>query len=168
MPGYSIEEMERYRTEQPEAFDAYAIRDAEIAARYVISIFDLFKQLGISGGKPTLGAAGVAMFKLLFPNKEEWREFLGQDYRSDSKVWKPHPDAVLVCSFTPGAYHGGMNTIYHVGYSPLGREVLDVDLAGAYTTALAAIGWPRLGQPTLHKVTRRSRRGRRGDDFRPG
>ena len=35
-----------------------------------------------------------------------------------------------------------MNTIYHVGYSPLGREVLDVDLAGAYTTALAAIGWP--------------------------
>ena len=78
MPGYSIEVMERYRTEQPEAFDAYAIRDAEIAARYAISIFDLFKQLGISGGKPTLGSAGVALFKLLFPNKEAWREFLGQ------------------------------------------------------------------------------------------
>jgi hypothetical protein len=142
MSGYSIENMERYRTEQPEAFDAYALRDAEIAARYVISIFDLFKQLGISGGKPTLGSAGVAMFKRLFPNKEAWREFLGQDYRSDSKVWKPHPDAVLVCSFTAGAYHGGMNTIYHVGYSPLGREVLDIDLAGAYSTSLAAIGCP--------------------------
>ena len=142
MSGYSIENMERYRTEQPEAFDAYALRDAEIAARYVISIFDLFKQLGISGGKPTLGSAGVAMFKRLFPNKKAWREFLGQDYRSDSKVWKPHPDAVLVCSFTAGAYHGGMNTIYHVGYSPLGREVLDIDLAGAYSTSLAAIGCP--------------------------
>jgi DNA polymerase type B, organellar and viral len=142
MSDYSIEEMERYRIEQPEGFDAYAIRDAEIAARYVISIFDLFRQLGISGGKPTLGSAGVALFKLLFPNKEACREFLGQDYRSDGKVWKPHPDTIPVSSFSPGCYHGGMNSIYHVGYSPLGREVLDVDLVGAYTTALAAIGWP--------------------------
>jgi DNA polymerase type B, organellar and viral len=142
MEGYSIEEMERFRTEQPEAFDEYAIRDAEIAARYAISIFDLFRQLGISGGKPTLGSAGVALFKLLFPNKETWREFLGQDYKSESKTWRPHPDAILVSSFTPGSYHGGMNSIYGVGYSSLGREVLDVDLAGAYTTALAAIGWP--------------------------
>ena len=50
--GYSIEEMERFREEQPEAFDEYALRDAEIAARYAVAIFNLFKELGISGIKP--------------------------------------------------------------------------------------------------------------------
>jgi hypothetical protein len=44
--------------------------------------------------------------------------------------------------FAAGCYHGGLNTIYYVGYSPLGRRVLDVDLFGAYSTALAAIGYP--------------------------
>jgi hypothetical protein len=33
LDGYSIEDMARYRDEQPEAFKAYALRDAEIAAR---------------------------------------------------------------------------------------------------------------------------------------
>ena len=35
-----------------------------------------------------------------------------------------------------------MNSIYGVGYSPLGREVLDVDIVSAYTTSLAAMGCP--------------------------
>ena len=54
--------------------------------------------------------------------------------------------ALMACVFAPGAYHGGMNSIYHVGYSPLGREVLDADLAGAYSTSLAAIFMARLEQ----------------------
>ena len=55
MPGYSIAEMARYRDEQPEAFNAYALQDAEIAARYASQISNLFQELGIPGRAPTLG-----------------------------------------------------------------------------------------------------------------
>ena len=142
MDGYSIEEMERFREEQPEAFDEYAIRDAEIAARYAVSIFNLFAELGISGIKVTLGSAGVAMFKNLFADKKEWKSFLGHDPDSSGEVGRPLPTTALLSGFAASAYHGGLNSIYHVGYSPIGRDVFDIDLSGAYTTALAAMGWP--------------------------
>jgi hypothetical protein len=145
MSGYSIEDMARYRQEQPAAFEAYALRDAEIAARYAGAIFDLLKSLGINGRVATLPAAGVALFKLLFPKKEHWLAFLGQDTGPNSekrRQWKPAFHVAAFMPFTAGCYHGGLNSIYRVGYSPLGRMVFDVDLAGAYTTALAAIGCP--------------------------
>jgi hypothetical protein len=145
MSGYSIEDMARYREEQPEAFEAYGLRDAEIAARYASEISDLLKRLGISGRPPTLGAAGVALFKRLFPEKTDWLAFLGQDTGPNSnkrRQWKPASCVAALMQFSAGCYHGGLNTIYYVGYSPSGRLVLDVDLAGAYTTALAAIGYP--------------------------
>ena len=143
--GYSIANMERYRAEQPEAFEAYGLRDAEIAALYASSIFDLLKTLGVTGSIPTLGAAGVAMFKRLFPGKEAWLSFLGQDAGPNSEKrrrWKPASHVASLMSFAAGCFHGGMNAIFRVGYSPPGRSVLDVDLCGAYTTALAAISWP--------------------------
>ena len=73
------------------------------------------------------------MFKLLFANKAEWREFLGQDPETGGTPGRPHLTTALLWGFAASAYHGGFNSIYDVGYSPLGREVLDVDLSGAYT-----------------------------------
>jgi hypothetical protein len=101
MPGYAIEEMERFRTEQSDAFDAYAIRDAEIAARYVISVHDLYKRLGIKGRPPTTAAAGVAKFKTFFAGKDEWLEFTGQSPESSSKARKPLRTALMACVFAP-------------------------------------------------------------------
>ena len=92
MDGYSKAEMARYRDEQLEAFNAYAERDAEIAALYTLEIMALYKKLGIPGLPPTVGAAGVAMFKDLFSNKTEWLDFLGLDTgpRSEKRShWKP-------------------------------------------------------------------------------
>ncbi len=146
MAGYSIAGMEGYRAEQPEAFEAYGLRDAEIPALYASSIFDLLKTLGVTGSIPTLGAAGVAMFKRLFPGKEAWLSFLGQDSGPNSEKrrhWKPASSVASLMSFAAGTFHGGLNTIFHVGYSPPGRVALDIDLCGAYTTALAAISWPK-------------------------
>jgi hypothetical protein len=106
MSGYSKEEMARYREEQPEAFKAYALRDAEIAARYASSIFDLFKKLKIVGRSPTLGAAGVALFKLLFTKKEDWLAFLGQDTDRTAKSavnGSPPSTSRRLCSSPPDA-----------------------------------------------------------------
>jgi hypothetical protein len=145
MLGYSITEMERYRNEQPAAFELYAIRDAEIAVRYAIAIFVLLKAHDVTQIVPTIGSAGVALFRRLFPSKKEMLAFLGQDTGagSDKRIrWKPASRLAALMSAAAGCFHGGLNQIYHVGYSPLGREVLDVDLAAAYTTALAALSWP--------------------------
>ena len=171
MPGYSIDDMARYRDEQPEAFDAYALRDAEIAALYASSIFDLLKSLGIPGSPPTLGAAGVAMFKRLFSKKEEWLAFLGQDTGPNSEKrrhWRPASHVASLMSFTAGCFHGGMNTIFCVGYSPPGRQVLDIDLARRLHDCARRDFMARLVQRALHEVARRPRCRRRGDDLRPG
>ena len=145
MPGYSIEKMVRYRREQPEAFNTYALRDAEIAAIYACSILDQLKTLGVPGRPPTLGAAGVAMFSRLFLKRELRHEFLGQEIGPDvgkGRHCRPASHIAAMMPFTAGCYHGGFNSIFYVGYSPPGRPVLDIDLRGAYTTALAAISWP--------------------------
>jgi hypothetical protein len=145
MPGYLIAEMERYRNEQPEAFDAYALRDAEIAARYALSIFDLLRKSGVTQIVPTIGSAGTVLFKRLFPSKTAMYAFLGQDTgpHSDKRIrWKPDSRLAAFMSEAAGCYHGGLNQIYYAGYSPPGRPVLDVDLCAAYTTALASLSWP--------------------------
>lgn len=120
LPGYSIAEMARYRDEQPEAFDAYALQDAEIAARYASQVSNLFQELGIPGRAPTLGSAGVALFKRLLP-KKDLLAFLGLDTGSNSgkrRHWKPASYVAALMQFTAGCFHGGMNTIFRVGYSP--------------------------------------------------
>jgi hypothetical protein len=145
MPGYSIEEMERFRDEQPEAFDLYALRDAEIPVRYAIAIFDRLRILGVARIVPTIGSAGVALFKRLFPLKKAMLAFLGQDTgpNSDNRIrWKPDSRLAALMSASAGCFHGGLNQVFYAGYSPLGRLALDVDLCGAYTTALAALSWP--------------------------
>lgn len=130
--NYSIAEMARYRKEQSEAYNAYALRDAQITAQYACSIYDQFKAFGIPGGPPTIGAAGSAMFRRQFPTKADLHAFLG----------KGIPCAAMAMKLAAGAYHGGMNSIYYLGYSPFGRVVTDVDIRAAYTTSLSAISWP--------------------------
>jgi hypothetical protein len=44
--------------------------------------------------------------------------------------------------FLAQCYHGGKNIAFALGFSPEGRELVDVDLRSAYTTALALIRVP--------------------------
>ena len=143
-PGYSKSEMKRFRDERFEEFNRYAICDAEITARYVSAVFNRFETLGIRCPVPTIGSAGVRLLKTLLPYKE-LREFLGKDTSQNSE--KRHRNAytfrnAAMMDFAAGCFHGGLNSIYRVGYSPIGLDVVDVDLAGAYPTALAALGYP--------------------------
>ena len=141
---YSITNMKRFLAEQPEAFKDYAIRDAEIAVRYALYVYGFFKSLGITSRVATIASAGAAMFRNQIPVKQCRLQFLGQDAgpRSEKrKVWRPNSTIRSMTAAAADAFHGGMNSCYYVGYSPIGRQVVDVDLCGAYSTALAAIFW---------------------------
>ena len=48
------------------------------------------------------------------------------------------------------AIHGGRNEAFAVGFSRPGREVLDLDLCGAYTTAMALISVPNWSDCAVH------------------
>jgi hypothetical protein len=70
--------------------------------------------------------------------------FLGQDWAPGSEKRKGYRPASIIRAMTATAancFHGGLNSCFCVGYSPIGRPVLDIDLCGAYSTALAAIRW---------------------------
>ena len=45
-------------------------------------------------------------------------------------------------AYAAQCYHGGLNIAFALGFSPEGRELIDVDLKSAYTTALALIQIP--------------------------
>ena len=55
---------------------------------------------------------------------------------------QPLPNLVGKWNFAAQTYHGGRNEALKVGFSPEGREIYDLDLMSAYTTALAMIRQP--------------------------
>jgi hypothetical protein len=67
LPPGAIERMREFREEDPEFFDRYAARDAEIAARYSKQVWHFLAKAGATGpgGKlpPTIGAAAVHLLR---------------------------------------------------------------------------------------------------------
>ena len=67
LPPGAIERMRAFRDEDPQLFNRYASRDAEIAARYTLEVWRFLDQIGAigPGGKlpPTIGAAAVNLFR---------------------------------------------------------------------------------------------------------
>ena len=71
LPPGAIERMSEFRDEDPELFNRYAERDAEIAARYTLEVWRFLDQIGAigPGGKlpPTIGAAAVNLLRTRRP-----------------------------------------------------------------------------------------------------
>ncbi|MEH6727830.1 MAG: DNA polymerase [Hyphomicrobiales bacterium] len=144
LPEGMIETMDVLQTEDPELFDRYALRDAEISAKWVQKIMTFFdKELGIDTNNfpITLGSAAVKTFTAGL-EKDELEILLGG--RSSGKVanstagWIDQLSDKI--SFCANCYHGGRNEAYAVGYHR--GHFTDIDLSGAYTTAMAAIKYP--------------------------
>ena len=59
--------MRAFRDEDPQLFNRYASRDAEIAARYTLEVWRFLDQIGAIGPggslPPTIGAAAVNLFR---------------------------------------------------------------------------------------------------------
>lgn len=140
--GYSKEQMDLFLAERREDFIAYALTDARIAALWAARIGEIMRDIGVTKHVATLGAASVILVKQELAKLDiDLNEFLGKDASRRGKA-RTKPKLVDACPYAAQCYHGGLNIAFALGLSPEGRELIDVDLKSAYTTALALIQIP--------------------------
>ena len=146
--GYKKSDMQRFMKERPAEFKSYAIRDAEIAARYLESIQKECGDLGLNNKyRPiTVGGLAVNMFtKQLKDNGRTYDNIMGVTRGSrsagnrvsvatrtySSELVTKNEDLAIRC------YHGGRNECFLFG--SFNETFTDYDLEGAYATALTAV-----------------------------
>ena len=150
--GYTKDEMCQFKDGQPELFEAYAMRDAEIALAYGLRMFKFATvELGLSKCPITLGAMGVAVFqKMLKDSGVDKRDAFGEreitTQHWNAKLGRPHTKKELVPTdarelfehLAIRCYLGGRNECFTCGPSDVGT-FYDFDLSGAYTTGMVDI-----------------------------
>ena len=146
---YSIERMDEYLRGDPAGFEAYAMRDAEIAVLYGLRLAEFVKQkLGIPSLPAT--ASGLALkwyMKTLTATDIDRMQAFGlcktstEVFHARSKTARtvreigPTPMRRIQEAFLTDCYAGGRNESFFIGPSPVG-DWRDYDLAGAYSTGL--------------------------------
>ena len=142
--GFSKERMDLFLAADRNSFITYAMTDAKIAARWTARVLKIVREeMGVRRPCPTLGAVAVEMLRHEIEAAGlNVSAFEGR--RRGKKGGKPQPLPNLVgkWNFAAQCYHGGRNEAVSVGYSPEEREIYDLDLTSAYTTALAMIREP--------------------------
>ncbi|EHP0861475.1 hypothetical protein KNZ39_003027 [Escherichia coli] len=159
---YSITNMREYLLGDKHGFEAYALRDAEIAVRYALRIQKFCSEaLMIDRVPATIGAMAVSRFrKTLKENGMSPEACLGTHSKTRER-WLPEkqafrtlkvtssiPSRELFETFAINCYHGGRNECFMMGISPQDHWY-DYDLAGAYTTGLLDILTPDYGNIRL-------------------
>lgn len=146
---YSIERMDEYLAGDRAGFEAYAMRDAEIAVLYALRLAKFArKKLGIKTLPAT--ASGLALKWCLQKMDEAGIDRLQafglhktttEAYHAASKKRRtikgvePTPMRRIQEAFLTDCYAGGRNESFFIGPSPVGVW-RDFDLAGAYSTGL--------------------------------
>lgn len=157
LPDGYIEKMSKLREDNPVLFDRYAIRDAEIAARYAAKLFDFASENGLlQQGKmpPTIGGYAVGgVLNHLARQGIAPEDFIGYTtkYVQGKRDRVPtYPTSALMFDFaapfsrngsTLHGYMGGRNEAFVFGAHNIG-PFTDFDLRAAYSTALASIRYP--------------------------
>ncbi len=155
LPPGCIENMKGFLESDRELFEKYALRDAEIAAKYFVHICIFYDRHVGANGIP-LSLAGMSeKFALgLLKNQGINRHELAGTHKVAGKVWnentrktyraitvEPLPERQLIEGYATLSYYGGRNETFIYGETPRGRY-LDWDLCSAYTTAIAMCGVP--------------------------
>lgn len=146
---YSIERMDEYLAGDRAGFEAYAMRDAEIAVRYAMRLA-AFARTELSIEFLPATASGLALRWFLLTLKDEGidrhrafglRTVKREAYHAPTGKRRtlteeePIPMRQLQEELTSACYMGGRNEAYWLGPTPVG-EWFDYDLAGAYSTGL--------------------------------
>jgi hypothetical protein len=146
--GYTKDEMQRLLEERPTEFEAYAIRDTEITARYVERIQQECRDLGLTRNYRPITVGGLALRILTTRPQEDGLSYdaiMGVERSSRpagprrsnatrsyaNGIADRHEDLAVKC------YHGGRNECFLFG--AYDEVFTDYDLEGAYSTALAAV-----------------------------
>lgn len=161
---YSITNMREYLLGDRAGFEAYALRDAEIAVRYALQVHNFCaRELMIDRVPATIGAMAVSRFtKTLKENNMSPEVCLGTHIKT-RELWLTEiqafrtiknpasvPSRELFETFPINCYHGGRNECFMMGVTP-SDHWYDYDLAGAYTTGLLDILIPDYGNIRLSK-----------------
>lgn len=161
---YSITNMREYLLGDRAGFEAYALRDAEIAVRYALQVRNFCaRELMIDRVPATIGAMAVSRFtKTLKENNMSPEVCLGTHIKT-RELWLTEkqafrtiknpasvPSRELFETFPIHCYHGGRNECFMMGVTP-SDHWYDYDLAGAYTTGLLDILTPDYGNIRLSK-----------------
>lgn len=161
---YSITNMRKYLLGDRAGFEAYALRDAEIAVRYALQVRNFCaRELMIDRVPATIGAMAVSRFtKTLKENNMSPEVCLGTHIKT-RELWLTEkqafrtiknpasvPSRELFETFPINCYHGGRNECFMMGVTP-SDHWYDYDLAGAYTTGLLDILTPDYGNIRLSK-----------------
>jgi hypothetical protein len=155
---YKKEEMSRLMKEDPALFERYGIVDAEITARYFQRMAQFAaERFGNNEPPPTIGSCAVTLALDTWEKQSICQhEVLGttvkmeREQNSIGKMVQRFRTVPLEIrqdyeSFARNAFAGGRNETFYFGPSPLG-EYIDLDLCGAYNTALACLGMPLWNQ----------------------
>ncbi|HDD9126103.1 TPA: hypothetical protein PBP85_004314 [Escherichia coli] len=161
---YSITNLREYLLGDRAGFEAYALRDAEIAVRYALQVRNFCaRELMIDRVPATIGAMAVSRFtKTLKENNMSPEVCLGTHIKT-RELWLTEkqafrtiknpasvPSRELFETFPINCYHGGRNECFMMGVTP-SDHWYDYDLAGAYTTGLLDILTPDYGNIRLSK-----------------
>jgi len=154
--GFKKSEMSRFARERPEAFRQYGLRDAEIAATYVLWVLWFCdRHLGLKGLSATASGLGVRLAQLCmrhdgihpdvalnFMKVQRWFWAKDQNKPITLKSREPTPIRRWFENFLADAYLGGRNECYWFGPTPITDELTrlcDHDLAGCYVVSLAGL-----------------------------
>lgn len=153
--GYTKADMQKLRANEFAAYICYAARDAEIARRWAEQ----------TAGRPnavvppTLGSMAVRDLKSAICAANGWssddydREMRGLVTQTQSRngrprrVLVPTPTAVSTLAAAAEAFYGGRNECFAVGAHA--GPFFDLDLCGAYPTAMALLPDPDFSLPRV-------------------
>ncbi|HAY4722403.1 TPA: hypothetical protein JZ997_004010 [Escherichia coli] len=152
---YSISDMRQYLKGDRRGFEAYAVRDAEIAVRYALQVKSFCTEsLMIERVPTTIGAMAVSRFLKTIKESGQSPEVCMGTRTISQQCWNPDthgfrtlkstqsiPARELYETFAINCYHGGRNECFMMGITPE-SQWYDYDLAGAYTTGLLDVLQP--------------------------
>ena len=151
--GHTKDQMRRFMDEEPELFQTYALRDAEITARYIRRVEEECSGLGLDNYRPvTVGGLAVRTFiRKLEENGQSYDSIMGtaqsstregrgrSSFTSNTRVYQNRL-AERHEKLAIDSYHGGRNECFLFGFHE--GIFTDYDLEGAYSTALAGVVEP--------------------------
>ncbi len=155
LPAGAIEHMDELLETNPELFKQYAVRDAEITALHALKMAESSEKMFGEREVPiTLGGMGVKYCQHLWRangmtplrvlgQHEVARTFFDEKTRRRKKVKEIQfiPEVSASENLVIDAYHGGRNESFFFGATPE-DDWRDIDLKGAYSTAMATIRQP--------------------------
>ena len=154
--GYKKSDFERLKRERPDFFRLYGLRDAEIAAIYVLwVIWFCGRHLGLKGLSATASGLGVRLALLCmrrdgvhpdvalnFVQVRRWRWDNRHGTPNSIKKREATEERRWLEAFLSDAFLGGRNECFWFGPTPVdsaATRLYDHDLAGCYVVSLAGV-----------------------------